>query len=73
MTDLAQTIEAGDVGKTGEVLRQALEPFAMHPSAEGYRMKGALDRVGVRDELSSGGVLRPDRSRRWMALELVAA
>ncbi len=49
-------IEAGDTAKAGEVLRSALEPFAMVPSAEGYLMRGALD-VGVRDELSSGGVI----------------
>ena len=56
VTELAETIEAGDAGKAGEVLRRALEPFRMLPTSEGYLMKGALD-VGVRDELSSGGVI----------------
>ena len=57
MTELAETVEVGDAAKAREVLRRALEPFAMLPTPEGYLMRGALD-VGVRDESSSGGVIR---------------
>ncbi len=54
VTDLAETIERDDPGSAGEVLRQALEPFAMHPTVEGYLMKGALDVGLVRDERVAG-------------------
>jgi hypothetical protein len=54
VTELAETIECEDAGSAGEVLRQALEPFAMHPTAEGYRMSGALDVGLVRDERVAG-------------------
>jgi len=43
-----------DAGKAGEVLRQALQPFAMHPTVEGYLMRGALDVGLVRDERVAG-------------------
>jgi hypothetical protein len=46
VTELAQTIEEGDVGRVGALRRSVLTPFRMIPEGvQGHRLAGALDLV----------------------------
>ncbi len=68
VTRLAEVLEAGDLVRTGDILRSALAPFKMSPTPSGYRLSGAIN-LSADLSCSGGAIQWPDIAE---LLEIVA-